>query len=424
MLRFRSLLVLVLAAVAAVAADWPCWLGPNRDSISPEKVAPWKEAPKVLWKQTIGEARDEPLGHASPVVADGKVYLFNKVKGKDAEELTAYDAKTGDKQWNVSYERGKFSSFFGDDPRSTPGVVGGRVYTFGATGFLSCFSADKGEMKWRVDTFKDFQADNLKFGVSSTPLVADGKVFALVGGKTATIVAFKEDNGEVVWKKAVTWKQGDKQISDAATYSSPILIGEGKQRQLLCLTQQGLVALNPADGEVFWQVPLKDRLNESSTTPVRSGDYVLVSSVTFGALGIKLGAKDDKPTGMQEWKNGNLNCYFSTPVPVGKEYVYVVTGGLLKKESNLHCVELKSGKILWTKPKVGQYHAALVRTGDDKLLMLDDFGYLTLLEPNPEKYVELAKSKVCGPTWAHPALANGCVYLRDEKELMCLELGK
>jgi outer membrane protein assembly factor BamB len=418
--RFRSLLALALLGCTATAADWPSWLGPNRDSASPEKVAPWKEAPKQLWKQPAGEA------HSSPVVAGGKVYLFTKVANKEEEELTAYDAKKGDKLWSVSYERSKFSSFFGNGPRATPSVVDGRVYTFGSTGILTCFTADKGEKKWSVDTLKDFQAKNLFFGASSTPLVADGKIFVLVGGKTATLVALKQDNGEVVWKKLVTWKQGEKTIEDGASYSSPIITGEGKQRQLVTLTQQGVVSLDPATGDVNWQVPLKDKQFESSTTPVRSGDYVLASSVTFGALGIKLDSKDDKPTGVQEWKNAALNCYFSTPVAVGKEHIYIVTSGgsITSPVSNLNCVELKTGKVLWTKPKVGGYHAALVRTGDDKLLMLDDFGNLTLIEPNAEKFVELAQSKVCGKTWAHPALSDGCVFLRDEKDLMCLQLGK
>jgi outer membrane protein assembly factor BamB len=408
----------VLLSGAAGAADWPSWLGPNRDSASPEKVAPWKEAPKALWKQPAGEA------HSSPVVAGGKVYLFAKVKDKEEEELTAYDAVKGDKLWSTSYPRAKFANDYGNGPRATPGVVDGRVYTFGATGLLTCFTADKGEQKWVVDTLKEFEANNLYFGTASTPLVADGKVYALVGGKKATVVALKADGGEVAWKRVVTWKEKDKDVIDEASYASPILTGEGKQRQLLCLTKNGLVSLSPADGEVFWQVPLRDLLAESSTTPVRSGDYVLASSVTFGALGVKLGAKDDKPAAEQAWKNAALNCYFSTPVPVGKDHVYVVTGSILRKQSSLHCVEMKTGKILWTKPKVGEYHAALVRTGDDKLLMLDDFGNLTLIEPNPEKYVELAKSKVCGKTWAHPALSDGRVYLRDEKELICLEVGK
>jgi hypothetical protein len=92
--------------------------------------------------------------------------------------------------------------------------------------------------------------------------------------------------------------------------------------------------------------------------------------------------------------------------------------------STLRCVDVKTGEEKWKKEKIANYHAALLRTGDDKLLMLDDKGNLSLLDPSPEGFKELAKSKVCGPTWAHPALSNGRVYLRDEKELMCIPVGE
>jgi hypothetical protein len=123
------------------------------------------------------------------------------------------------------------------------------------------------------------------------------------------------------------------------------------------------------------------------------------------------------------WKNPALTCYFATPVPVGKDHLYLVTGELaLNPQSSLRCVEVKTGKELWSKPKVGKYHAALLRTADDKLLMLSDSGDLVLLDPNPKEYKELARSKVCGQAWAHPALSGGKLYLRDEKELICLQM--
>ena len=115
---------------------------------------------------------------------------------------------------------------------------------------------------------------------------------------------------------------------------------------------------------------------------------------------------------------------------VGTEHVYLVTGttpNLLKPtppQADLHCVEAATGKTLWTRPKVGQYHASLLRTGGDKLLMLEDGGDLVLLDPNPKEYRELARSRVCGATWAHPALADGRLYLRDAKEVICLQLGE
>jgi hypothetical protein len=93
-----------------------------------------------------------------------------------------------------------------------------------------------------------------------------------------------------------------------------------------------------------------------------------------------------------------------------------------KPESALNCVDATTGKVLWTRPKVGKYHAALIRTGDNKLLMHSDTGDLVLLDPDPTGDRELARAKVCGPTWAHPALANGRLYVRDDKELICLQL--
>jgi outer membrane protein assembly factor BamB len=403
----RSLAAVLLCTAFVSAGDWPQWLGPQRDGSSPEKVAPWKDELKVLWRAPLGE------GHGSAVVADGKVYIHVKVNNKDQEEVIAFDAVSGKELWRTPYERGFFGSVFGNGPRATPAVSDGRVYSFGATGILTCFDAAKGTQLWQVNTLKEFKAANLFFGTSSSPLVEGDKVLVNVGGKGASIVAFGKDKGDVVWKA----------LDDKASYSSGIAITADKQRQVIFLTAGGLASLNPSDGGVFWQFPLVDKLSESSTTPVRIGDILLGSSVTYGSVGLHLEAKDGKPAATEAWKNDTLTCYFSTPVAVGKEHVYLVTGGIIPPPSaTLRCVDVKSGKELWNKPKVGKYHAALLRTGDDKLLMLDDAGSLILLEPNAKEYKELARAKVCGQTWATPALANGRLYLRDAKDLICLEL--
>jgi outer membrane protein assembly factor BamB len=408
---FRSLAGLFLVSTMATAADWPQWLGPTRDGVSTEKVAPWKEAPRVLWRQPVGE------GHSSPVVAAGKVFVHAKVKGKEQEELLAFDAKEGKPLWHTPYDRDKFESIFGNGPRATPAVAGGKVYTFGVTGILSCFEAEGGKQLWQEDTLKKFKAANLTFGVSCSPLIEGDLVLVDVGGKGASIVAFNKDKGDVAWKT------GD----DPASYSSPIAFGQGKERQVVFLTQQGLIGLAPADGSVFWKFPLVDKLSESSTTPVRLGDLLVGSSVTYGSVGLKLETKDGKPAASEAWKNGALTCYFSTPVVVGKDHLYMVTGNIIPPASvTLRCVDAKTGKELWNKPKVGKYHAALIRTADDKLLMLDDSGNLMLLEPNAKEYKELCRAKVAvaGELWAHPALSDGKLYVRDGKELICLQLAQ
>jgi outer membrane protein assembly factor BamB len=404
----RSLLLVSLCVAAAPAADWPQWLGPDRDGSSSEIVLPWKDPLKVLWRKPVGE------GHSSPVIAGGKVYLFTKVKDKDQEEISAYDAKSGDLLWHKAYDRAGFTSLFGVGPQATPAVADGRVYTYGITGVLACWDAGDGTEKWRIDALKELKAKNLFFGEAGSPLVDGGKVYVPGGASGPAAAAFTTDKGEVAWQK----------IDGPASYASPAWSGKDKSRQLVYLTGESLAGLAPSDSEVLWQFPVKDPAGENSATPVRAGDFLIASTIKFGGVAVKVETKDAKWSAAQAWTNPDLTCYFSTPVPVGDQ-IYMVTGqfGVLAgASSTLRCVETKTGHELWHKDKVGRFHAALLRTGDDRLLMLDDYGNLSLLDPDPKEYKELAKSKVCGATWAHPALSDGRVYLRDDKELICVEV--
>ena len=126
----------------------------------------------------------------------------------------------------------------------------------------------------------------------------------------------------------------------------------------------------------------------------------------------------------QEWAKPELACYFATPVAIGTEYLYVVTskGQGLAFTSTLQYVEMGTGKELWNRPRVGAFHASLLRTGDNKLLLLEEGGELVMIDPNPKEYKELARSKICGNTWAHPALADGRFYIRDGSALICVPL--
>jgi outer membrane protein assembly factor BamB len=405
-MRSLWLSIALISLAGSLRADWPQFLGPKRDSTTKEIVAPWTGAPKVLWKKPVGDA------HASPVVADGLVYAFQQPKGENADALTAYDAKTGEMKWGKGYEREAYTPPFGKGPRGTPAVAGGKVFTFGSTGILAAWDAKTGAILWKVDTLKQFQAKNLFFGVSTSPTVVGDTVVVMVGGKGHGIVAFDVANGMPKWKAT----------DDAASYSTPLAHGEGDQSKLVVLTGANLVGLG-AKGEKEWSFPFKDLLNESSTAPVMADGLLIGSSVTAGSVALKLAEKDGKVVPEKVWAKPSLTCYFSTPVSVGK-YLYMINGAatLRNPTVTLRCVETATGEVKWEKEKIGRYHAALIRTGDDKLLMLDDNGYLSLLESSEKEYKELARSKVCGVTWAHPALVNGVLYLRDEKNLIALEL--
>lgn len=402
-MRWAVLLLVTYSFTSLHAQDWPQWLGPQRTGAINAVIAPWTGPLKVAWQCPVGE------GHSAPIVAEGKVFLHTKAEDQDNELLTAWDL-AGKQLWQASNPRGPFKSEFGVGPRATPAYSQGKIYSLGVTGLLYCRDAATGKAIWSKNILDDFKAKNLFFGTSSSPLVDDKNVYLMPGGPEASIVAFNKENGQLVWKSG----------SDKASYSSPTSTTIGDKTYLIFQTERGVVGLQPADGKEVFRIALKDLLNESSTTPVRVGEMLFASSVTFGSMGIKLGTLDGLPAATQGWKNNKLTCYFGTPVEFDGK-LYAVTGQIMKPTATLQCIDPLTGNSLWKKPGVGTYHATLYRT-KNMLLMLEEKGDLVLLEPNDKEYKEIARAKVCGHTWAHPAYADGLFIVRDGKELKAIQL--
>jgi outer membrane protein assembly factor BamB len=378
-------------------------------------VAPWKEQLKILCRKPVGE------GNSSPIAVGSRVFIHYKVNGKLQEEVACYDSSSGEQLWKKAYDRPALNTAYGNGPRSTPCVSGDLLYTFGITGLLTCFDVSSGKQVWQVDTAEKYKPGKLYFGASCSPLIDGNKLFMNIGGKGTSLIAFNKDDGSEMWRS----------LDDNPSYSSPILFGEGANRQLVFLTQAGLVSVHPDDGKLHWRSPLRDLLLESSTTPVRVGDTLIGSSITIGTVALEL--KKDAAGAEQRWKNPELTSYFSTPIALGK-HLYLVTGTnplaalnpLAKKKpgATLHCVDLETGKSLWNRPNVGQYHASLMRTGDDKLLLLEEGGDLVLLKPDAKEYRELCRAHICGSTWAHPCVADGRLFIRDGEHLIAVQLTK
>jgi outer membrane protein assembly factor BamB len=416
---FSAISAVIVFTVSASAADWPQWLGPARDGSTPEIVQPWTQPLKVRWSIKVGE------GHSSPVVLGNMVILHTASSDQVDDEpdvrarteyVTAYDINTCDVKWVGRMSKRPFQSQFGNGPRATPVVADGKVFCFGVTGTFAVFDLASGKLLTNeVDLVEEHKAKVPFFGVSSSPVVDGGNIFLMVGGPEAGLVAIDTK----------TYKLTGKWLKDAASYSAPIAVGTGDQRQIVALTADGLNGIVPANSEPAWRFRFKDLLSESSATPIVAGDVLIGSSVTLGSIGLKMISKNGRPGVEEAWRNSALTCYFSTPVAVGP-HVYMVTGRLplpgRPPTATLHCVEAATGKVLWSKPNVGTYGATLARTGDNKLLLLEEPGHLVLIQPDPVEYKELARDKICDETWAHFAVANGKLFVRDRKELKCLEL--
>jgi outer membrane protein assembly factor BamB len=409
---FRTHAVLLLVVPALGAADWPQWLGPKRDGSTPEKVTPWKSPPRTLWSVPV------PKGFACPVVAQGRVFVHSAVPDKEAEEVIALDAVTGKIQWRKAYDRTPYQSPLGRGPRATPSVVGNRVYTCGITGVLSCYEADSGKLLWQVDAYQKLGKPLPRFGVCCSPLVIGNVVLLNVGEKGCSLVAFDSAKGEVLWQK----------YDEPSSTSSPVLFAParpGKLPEVVFMTTLRLLAVNPVNGSLSWEYPLVFQPAGAATTPIVAGQRIITSTMTNGTTALEVGLQDSKAVPKLLWQDKGMTGYFSTGVVVRKEQLYLVTNVLMPKPScTLRCVDLNTGKELWHKDGIGYYHAGVVRTGDDRLLILDDSGKLRLVEANPKAYRELCSARVCGGTFSVPSLANGRLYVRDDKAITCVQMAE
>jgi outer membrane protein assembly factor BamB len=408
------LLLVSAAATATYAADWPQWLGARRDGSSSERVAEWKEAPAVVWRKSLGP------GFSAPVVAKGIVYVHARVKDKESEEIVAFDAKTGEQRWRDSYTRPNSSSILNTGPQATPTVAGGRIYTNGINGLLTCCDASDGKRLWQVDMYKLTGSSLPRYGVCCSPLVVGNRVLISVGGKGKSIIAFDSESGEVQWQA----------FDDPASTSSPILfagVAPGAQAlpDAVFMTGLRLVAVNALDGTVSWEYPLVFQPNGASPTPLVSGNQIVASTMSNGTTAIRVTADDGRPVASQTWQQKELGGYFSSGALAGGERLYLITNTLLPiPNASLRCVDFKSGKELWNKSGVGYFHAGMIRTGDGKLLLLNDSGRLSLVDSDASQFRELCSAKVCGGTLVNPALSDGRLFVRDDKELICVQLAK
>jgi outer membrane protein assembly factor BamB len=398
-------LLMVLAGCLA-AADWPQFLGPGRNCTSAETglLDTFAEkGPPVVWEREVGE------GYSGPVIAGGRLILFHRVDGN--EVIECLDAATGKEIWKHSdatpYDDplGK-----GNGPRSTPAVADGRVYTLGAAGRLLCLKLADGKELWRRMLLEDYEVPASFFGVGTSPLVEGGHVLVNVGARDAGIVAFDTETGKSVWKAT----------TQGASYASPVAATIDGVRHVFFFTREGIASVDPARGEVRFAKRWRSKNNASvnAASPVVFDDSVFFTAC-YETGGILLKVRKD---GFDEvWSNDtSLSCHFGTPV-YRDGYLYGFDGRQ-ERGTEFRCVEAKTGKVLWGEKGHG---CGLALLADGKLIVLDEGGELVLVEPDPARYREKARAAVLSrPCRSHPALADGRLYARDDRKLVCWNLRK
>ncbi len=433
--------------IALQAADWPRFLGIHADCKSDETglLDSWpSEGPPLEWKKVVG------TGYSAPSIRDGKLVLHHRVKNEEVVE--AMDPTTGKSIWVFKYPSNYIDPFgYNNGPRCTPVLTQDKCYVLGAEGKLYCIDIHNGKAIWIRDTAKDFNVPEAFFGVGSTPLLEGEKLIVMVGGQpNSGVVAFDVSTGKTLWESVgkdtwdgerktgwrgepyIKWQGYEKQ----ASYASPVAATIHGQRHILCLTRQGLISLNPENGEQNFHFWFRATVNESvnAMNPVVSGDTILISAAYYRVGSVLLKVMPDGSSVSEIWRARSLEVHWTTPVlHEGNLYAF---SGRNEPDARFRCVEMATGKLLWDQDeswrksykgppeKYGRGSAILA---DDKLIVMGEAGQLGLFHPNPTEAKEISKFQVPEmkyPCWTAPILSNRKLYLRSESRLICYNLSE
>lgn len=432
--RFIAILIAGVLA-SALAADWPQYYGPTRDSKSSETglLRAWPaEGPKVLWTAPIGG------GYGGPAVSGGKVYLLDR-DDKTGDTLRVYDLASGKELWTFAYEApGRF-----DHPgsRGTPTVDGDRVYTVGPLGHLYCVNTATHKPVWNKNVWTDFgggtgvPADWRDggagrfpiWGIAQNPLVYSNLVIVASQAPGASVVAYDKMTGEVKWKAAG--------LAGGAGYVSPSIVKVSGEDHLVMITAaQGfgrnakggtVTGLDPLSGKALWTytgwqciIPVPHAVDAGEGRILLTGGYnagsalIKVSKKTGGSYDVA-----------QQFKNPDFGSHTQPPI-LYKDHFYTQYS-INERSDGLVCMTM-GGQVKW---KTGS-DPGFVRGGailaDGLLLATDGRNLLYLIDPDPAAFKPLAKAELLGPgeNWAPLALADGKLLIRDQKSLKCVAVGQ
>lgn len=393
----------ILSAQAGPAADWPQWRGVNRAGQSSESglLKQWPAAgPPVIWS-----ASNLGAGYGSVSVRGERVFVQGMRNNQSV--VTALNRADGKPVW-VRTLGPSLDNDRGPGPRSTPTVDGDRVYAMSEGGDLAALRVADGTVLWQRNILRDFNARNIQWLISESPLVDGNQVIVTPGGRGAGMVALDKMSGKTIW--------ASKELSDEAGYSSPIIGDVQGVRTVMTLTGGAGVGVRASDGKLMWRHPSVANNTANITTPVFSDSKVFYSS-GYGTGGALLGLR---ATGGEVRAQ---EIYFTRDMQNHHGGIVLVNGYLYGyNNAILTCLEFATGKMMWRDRSVGK---GAVSYADGHLYILSESNVVGLAEATPAGYREKGRFKISDqgwPTWSHPVISGGRLYLRNQGGLASYDI--
>ena len=391
----------LVAGAAASADDWPQWRGPRRDGVSAETglLKQWPPAgPPLAWRITgVGD------GYSSFAVAAGRLFTLGARQG--TEYVHAFDAATGKRLWETANGR-RFNNDRGDGPRATPTVDGDRVYAFGSSGDMTVLEAATGKVVWTQNVLQKYGGSNIQWGLSESPLVLSDRILVCPGGSGAAIVALRKTDGSLLWKSQ----------SDEPGYSSALLHTIGNVRQAIVFTATRALGVDVNDGRLLWSYDRVANRTANIATPIARDNRVFLSSdYGTGAALLALTAEGNRVNAREVYFTNEMRNHHASSVLVG-DHLYGFSSSILT------AMHFDTGKVAWRDRSVGK---GSVVVADGRLYLFSENGVVGLADINPAQYVERGRFQLRTgslPTWSHPVVAGGKLYLRDQDSIYAYDV--
>lgn len=405
-----SLLVERAVAQGDAKGEWPQFLGPTRNGRSAETglLDRWPtDGPKEVWRVPGG------VGMSGLAISRGRVLTLVQRDGK--QWLIALEAKSGESVWQTPLAPA-YSNPMGNGPRATPAISGDLVFVFTGEGILSAHSFENGKSLWSHHVVKELSGKEAEYGMACSPLVVGEQVIITAGALKGTLVAFDAKSGKQLWTTG----------SDPAGYSSPALLKVGGRSQVVAFTGNSALGVDPAKGSLLWRYPFKTNYECNIATPLEiKGQVFLSSGENHGSVLLALKPDGDKFTFNEVWdsfgpKSVLRNEWQTSMLMDGYLYGLDNVGGA-GPITHLTCIDAATGERKWQEARFGKGNLI---AADGKLFITTMAGELIIARAKPDRYDEIGRATVLGSTRQAPALSNGLLFLRDDKEILCLDVRK
>lgn len=432
--KITVLAICILFSVNTFAVDWPRFLGPDRNSTSPETaiLRAWPETgPELLWTVPVGK------GYGGPAVKNGKVYLLDR-DDSTGDILRSFDLETGEELWSFQYDAPGTYSFPGS--RTVPTVDDNHIYICGPFGHLHCIDIETQKPVWKRNIWTEFGGEDLPiWAITQSPLLYDDMLIIAPQAPEAGVAAFNKYTGELVWNTPPLGNVG---------YVSPSLVKiDGKDHVVMVTASArrgeergNVVGMDPLTGTILWKY---DQWRCDIPVPcaydVGDNKILVIGGYELGATMLQVEKQADGTYAVAELFV-TVEFGDQTKPPIMHNGYFYAQYGTNNRRDGLVCMSM-DGEVMWRTRRNPDFNKGSMILVDGLIIATDGANGLYLIEPSPEGYKPIATAELLklggvdesnpmtsfgGSTqnWAPIALSQGRLLVRDQNQMYCIKVGE